>query len=81
MDENYNKTPETPVVFSKAEVESMDLTANKIQAAFLQAHVEITAPSNSDLTHMIRDEKQMYSSMGILFAVHCMEAEKKRTGA
>lgn len=77
MTEDPNK-PQTPVVFTEMEMIENNKHTQIIQKAFLQQHVEITSPANSDLAGMIRDEKMMYANLGITFAVNAIVANKKR---
>lgn len=71
-----NKPP-INVEFTQAELVEMQKTTVMIQQNFLRQHAEITAPSNSDLTDMIRQEKQMYSNLGISYAVNALRAMEK----
>ncbi|KKN76262.1 hypothetical protein LCGC14_0372880 [marine sediment metagenome] len=71
-----NKPP-LRVEFTKTEQTEMQRTCIMIQQTFLRAHQEIIAPSNSDLTTMIRQEKQMYANLGIAFAVDTLAAIEK----
>ena len=69
------------VTFTQAEFEQNNKLAQKIQQMFLQAHVEIRSKGTTDLTNMIRDEKQLYANLGIEFAVITIAAtEKKKRG-
>ncbi len=77
MTEDPNK-PQTPVVFTEMEMIENNKHTQIIQKAFLQQHVEITSPANSDLAGMIRDEKMMYANLGIAFAVNAIAANEKR---
>jgi len=70
--------PLTPVVFTEMEVVANQKMTVQIQQAFLKQHVEITSPANSDLAGMIRDEKMMYSNLGIAFCVQAIAAHEKR---
>lgn len=69
--------PPINVEFTEREKIEMQKTTVMIQQNFLRNHVKITAPSNSDLTDMIRQEKQMYSNMGIAYAVNALRAMEK----
>jgi len=77
MTQDPNK-PQTPVIFTELEMVENNKHAQNIQKAFLQQHVEITSPANSDLAGMIRDEKMMYANLGIAFAVTALAANEKR---
>lgn len=74
LDDNQ---PPINVEFTQTEKNEMQKTTVMIQQNFLRQHVEITAASNSDLTDMIRQEKQMYSNMGISYAVNAIRAMEK----
>jgi len=65
------------VEFSPIEITNMQKTTLLIQKNFLRQHVEITAISTSDLTDMIRQEKQMYGNLGIQYAVGALAALEK----
>jgi len=69
--------PPVQVEFTLAEQTEMQKTTIMIQQNFMRQHQEITAPSNSDLTDMIRQEKQMYSNLGIAYAVNALAAVEK----
>lgn len=69
---------EPPLAFTQVELQEQQKTSIIIQQDFQRHHVEITAPSNSDMATMIRQEKQMYANMGIAFAVAAMMAMEKR---
>jgi len=77
MAQDPNK-PQTPVIFTEMEMVENNKHTQIIQKAFLQQHVEITSPANSDLAGMIRDEKMMYANLGIAFAVNALAANEKR---
>ena len=77
MTQDPNK-PQTPVVFTEMEMVENNKNTQIIQKLFLQQHVEITSPANSDLASMIRDEKMMYANIGIAFAVNALAANEKR---
>jgi len=66
------------VQFTQAEIELNIKTANQIKVNFMKHHPEIIAPGNSDLTKMIREEKQMYSNLAIDFAVNVVAAMEKK---
>ena len=78
MSENLDggKIP-TNVEFTPTEITNMQKTSQLVQQNFLRQHVEITAPSNSDLTDMIRQEKQMYANMAIQYTVSALAAMEK----
>jgi len=71
-----NKPP-VNVEFTQQEQSNNQKTIMMLQQNFLRQHVEITAPSNSDLTDMVRQEKQMYSNLGIAYAVNAIAAMEK----
>jgi len=78
MSENLDDNkPPINVEFTPVELAEMQKTTQLIQSNFQRQHVEITAPSNSDLTDMIRQEKQMYANLGILYAVNALRAMEK----
>lgn len=78
MSTNFDDNkPPINVEFTQNEKAEMQKTTVLIQQNFLRQHVEITSPSNSDLTDMIRQEKQMYSNMGIAYAVNALRAMEK----
>ncbi len=70
--------PITPVVFTEMELIANQKMIVQIQKAFLQQHVEITSPANSDIAGMMRDEKMMYSNLAIAFAVQAIAVDAKR---
>lgn len=70
-------SPPISVEFTKVEQAEMQKTCVMIQQHFLRLHQEIIAPSNSDLTTMVRQEKQMYANLGIVFAVNTLAAIEK----
>lgn len=72
--------PQTPIIFTEMEAIANQKMQAIIQKAFLQQHVEITSPANSDLAGMIRDEKMMYANLGIAFAVQFVAAKRKSEG-
>ena len=78
MSQDPNKSQE-PVIFTEMEQIGNNKTTQQLSQAFLQQHVEITAPAGSDLAQMIRQEKQMYASLAIQFAVNYFAAQKKRS--
>jgi len=47
------------------------------QQNFMGTHPEITQKSGNDLTTMMREEKQMYARLGILFGVMAMATQEK----
>jgi len=71
-----NKLPRN-VEFTQTEITNMQKTTMLIQQNFMRQHVEITAVSTSDLTDMLRQEKQMYANLGIQFAVNALGAMEK----
>jgi len=78
MSENLDgNKPPVNVEFTQTEKAEIQKTTVMLQQNFLRQHVEITAQSNSDLTDMIRQEKQMYGNMGISYAVNAMRAMEK----
>jgi len=70
--------PETPVVFTQQEQAENQKTCVLIQQNFLRQHQEITAPAASDMASMIRQEKQMYASLAIVYAVNAIAAMNKK---
>ena len=70
--------PQTPIIFTEMENIANQKMTQQIQKLFLQNHVEITSPANSDLAGMIRDEKMMYANLGIAFTVQAIAANDKR---
>ena len=71
-----NKPP-INVEFTPTEQAEIQKTTQMLQRNFQKQHVEITAPSNSDLTDMIRQEKQMYANLGIFYTVNAIRAMEK----
>ena len=71
-----NKPP-VNVEFTQVEKAEIQKTVGMIQQNFLRQHQEITASSNRDLTDMIRQEKQVYSNLAILYAVNALRAIEK----
>jgi len=76
-----DKRPPDIVTFSQPELDQNQKTINQIFKMFCQNHPEIMAPGNSDLTKMIRDEKQMYANVAISFAVNFLAALEKKKKA
>ncbi len=70
----FNDDPPINVEFTRDEKVDIQKTIVNIQQNFMKSHQEITLPSSSDLAAMIRQEKQTYASLGIMFAVHSMAA-------
>ncbi len=77
---NRDQKPITPIVFTELELNDNNKIANNIIQSFLQQHPEITSPANSDLTKLLREEKQMYANMAIRFTVQALAADRKRKG-
>jgi len=78
MEGSDSNKPQTPIIFTEMENIANQKMTQQIQKLFLQNHVEITSPANSDLAGMIRDEKMMYANLGIAFAVQAISANDKR---
>jgi len=78
MSANDPDKPEPPINFTPAEQAENQKNAALIQIRFQQQHPEITSNANADITKMIREEKIMYSNMGIAFAVNFIAALAKR---
>lgn len=78
MEAADSNKPATPVIFTEMENIANQKMTQQIQKLFLQNHVEITSPANSDLAGMIRDEKMMYANLGIAFTVQAIAANDKR---
>jgi len=78
MSGNFDDNKPIPIVeFTQAEQTEMQKVTVLIQQNFIKQHQEIIAPSNSDLTTMIRQEKQMYSNLGIAYAVGAIASMEK----
>lgn len=69
--------PLTRVEFTQTELANMQKTSTMLQKNFMKQHVEITAMSTSDLTDMVRQEKQVYAILGIQYAVNALASMEK----
>ena len=77
-DPNSNK-PDEIIRFTEMETVENNKVITSLQQKFLQNHVEVTAGSTSDLTRMIREEKQLYANLAIAYVVQYYAAQKKKT--
>lgn len=78
MSENFDgNKPPVNVEFTQTEQANNQKTTMMLQQNFMRQHAEITALTTSDLTDMIRQEKQMYANLGIAFAVNAIAAMEK----
>ena len=73
-----DENPEPPITFTPTEAAENQKLCVMIQQNFLREHQEITAASMSDMATMIRQEKQMYASLAIAYAVNAIAALEKR---
>lgn len=78
MSGNFDDNKPIPIVeFTRTEQVEMQKITVLIQQNFSKQHQEIMAISNSDLTTMIRQEKQMYSNLAIAYAVGALASMEK----
>ena len=69
--------PITNIVFTDVEAIANAKIERDMLAGFYKNHPELTANSNSDLLNMHQQDKQLYISMAVKYAVNGMAAMRK----
>jgi len=70
--------PITNIVFTDVEAIANAKIERDMLAGFYKNHPEVTTNSNSDLLTMHQQDKQLYISMAIKYAVNGMAAMRKQ---